>query len=166
MSSKWLVVYTKPRHEKKSAVLLNQIKINVYLPLHKKLMQWSDRKKWVEKPLFPGYLFVNIEDKDYYNVLNCKGIVKYIFHSGKPAIVSNDIIEGIKESLIRNDIIVENKSNSSKNYNIGEDVNLIAGPFKNLSGKIIEIRGKNKIAIEIDCLNKIVLIEYCKEYLG
>ena len=79
MLKNWLVAYTKPRHEKKSAEVLKSSGVDVFLPLQKQLKVWSDRKKWVESPLFPGYLFVNISDDDYFKVLNSYGIVKYIF---------------------------------------------------------------------------------------
>ena len=57
----WKVIYTASRQEKKVAVLLERFGIAYYLPLVKKLRLWSDRKKWVEMPLFNGYVFVKPE---------------------------------------------------------------------------------------------------------
>ena len=56
----WYAIYTKPRTEKKACEELTCKGISTYLPVVKTLKQWSDRKKWVEKPYFPGYLFVRI----------------------------------------------------------------------------------------------------------
>ena len=55
---KWYVVYTKPRWEKKVAQKLNDIGINAYCPLIKKISSWTDRKKLVYIPLFNSYIFL------------------------------------------------------------------------------------------------------------
>ncbi|MDD3876076.1 MAG: UpxY family transcription antiterminator [Bacteroidales bacterium] len=158
MKKQWLVVYTKPRHEKKSCEILASHGIDVFLPLNKELVQWVDRKKWVEKPFFPGYLFVNIDEKEYNNVLNCKGIVRYIYHEGKPAIVRSEIIEGIRQSIMLNNYVTINTLENIRDC--GKLINIKLGPFKGLSGRLVEIRGKKNIAIEIESLNKIVLVDF------
>ena len=54
----WYALYTKSRNEKKAHSALVSSGIDSFLPLIKNLKQWSDRKKWVEEPLFRSYLFV------------------------------------------------------------------------------------------------------------
>lgn len=58
--SPWFAVYTKSRHEKVVHASLMSQGVEAYLPSHKVLSQWQDRRKWVEKPLFPGYLFARL----------------------------------------------------------------------------------------------------------
>ena len=36
--------------------------VHVFLPLRRTLRQWSDRRRWVEEPLFPGYLFARVDE--------------------------------------------------------------------------------------------------------
>jgi len=79
----WYAVYTRSRTEKQTQELLLRSGIEVYLPLVKNLKQWSDRKKWVEEPLFRSYLFVHISPAEYYDVLNIPGAVRYITFEGK-----------------------------------------------------------------------------------
>ena len=57
-AARWLVVYTKPRQEKKAAAALEKRGIGVYCPLKREKRKWSDRWKWVETPLFTSYVFV------------------------------------------------------------------------------------------------------------
>jgi len=45
LEAKWYAIYTRPRAEKQVAERLHEKGIHVYLPLQKKLRQWSDRKK-------------------------------------------------------------------------------------------------------------------------
>ena len=71
----WYALYTKPRWEKKVAKNLGDKGYIVYCPLNKVLRQWSDRKKIVLEPLFKGYIFVQIEDRDKSYVKTIDGIV-------------------------------------------------------------------------------------------
>ncbi len=48
----WYLLYTNPRAEKKVALELQKKGFEVFLPLQRTLKVWSDRKKWVEEPLF------------------------------------------------------------------------------------------------------------------
>jgi hypothetical protein len=52
----WKVLYVSSRQEKKLSVRLQQLGIKNYLPIVKKLRIWSDRKKWVDFPMFNGYI--------------------------------------------------------------------------------------------------------------
>lgn len=56
----WYAVHTYPQNEKKVATELQQKGIEIFLPLITEIHQWSDRKKRVDVPLFPGYLFVRM----------------------------------------------------------------------------------------------------------
>ncbi len=163
MLRNWLVVYTKPRHEKKSASVLVSKGIEIFLPLKTELKQWSDRKKWVERPLFPGYLFVNITELEYLDVLNSAGIVRFIFFNGKPAIVREKTIKELKLVLNTPDLHIET---IDLELNLGEIVSIKKGPFKGLEGRLIQFKGKNRISIEIECMQKAVLVEIDKSYLN
>ena len=63
MSKNWIVVRSKPRSEKIAYAQLLEKGIEAYLPLLKERRKWSDRKKWVEFPLFSSYLFARVELK-------------------------------------------------------------------------------------------------------
>ena len=58
LSYHWYAIYTRSRGEKVTAKLLSDQGIEAYLPLQRKLRQWSDRKKWVEVPYINSYVFV------------------------------------------------------------------------------------------------------------
>ena len=64
MVKNWIVVRSKPRSEKIAYAQLAEKGIEAYLPLLKERRKWSDRKKWVNFPLFSSYLFARIEIKD------------------------------------------------------------------------------------------------------
>ncbi|HET8753747.1 MAG TPA: UpxY family transcription antiterminator, partial [Salinimicrobium sp.] len=102
----WYVLYTKPRHEKKVAVALEKMDVEVFCPMITEVRQWSDRKKKLQVPLFKSYVFVNIEEKERHEILTVSGVVRYLFWLGKPAIVRDVEIQTLRSWL--NDNRIEN----------------------------------------------------------
>ena len=59
----WYVIYVRYRQEKRIFRDLQLLNIEAFLPTVTTEVQWSDRKKKIEKPLIPSYIFVNIQSK-------------------------------------------------------------------------------------------------------
>src|SRR6202040_376201 len=55
--AEWYALQTRPRHEKVVKYSLESAGIETFLPLCPQVRTWSDRRKVVEFPLFPGYIF-------------------------------------------------------------------------------------------------------------
>mgnify|MGYP001198578203 FL=1 len=156
MTKSWYVVYTRSRAEKKAYAELLALDIEAYLPTQRKLRQWSDRKKWVDMPLFPGYIFVHITNKDYDKTLKINNIVSFVRFEGKAAIVSNSQIESIKQ--IANQTIHE-VDISHQLFNEGDQVQVTSGPLIGLKGSLISYRGKKRVAVIINQLSISLLVE-------
>lgn len=124
----WYVVYTKPKWEKKVAEKLTQIGIECYCPLITQVKQWSDRKKKVEMPLFNSYVFIQIEDADRNSVFEVAGIVRYLFWLGKPAVVRDEEINVIKNSLKASNIA----DISVSQIQVGDKIKLETGDRKSV----------------------------------
>ncbi|MEI6822894.1 MAG: UpxY family transcription antiterminator [Bacteroidota bacterium] len=146
MASNWYALYTKPRAEKKVLDRLLEQGIEAYLPLQKRLRQWKDRKKWVEIPLINSYVFVKIEYKDYLNVLNTVGAVRFIFFLGKAATIPEWQINSLKQ-LLESEKEIEI---STENFKQGNRVRVISGVLIGLEGELISIKGNKKVIVRID----------------
>jgi len=157
----WYAVYVKSRSEKKVAADFAANGIEYYLPLIKKLKVWSDRKKMVEEPLFRSYIFVHIEQKDYYKVVYTFNVLKYISFEGRAVPIPPQQIEAIKYYLSEKD--PENIEN--QNWEEGRKVEVISGSMAGLQGELIEIRGKNKVKVEIEVVGKTLVIQVPKNKL-
>jgi transcription antitermination factor NusG len=154
--SKWHVVYTKSRAEKKVALELEYQGIDHYVPLHRKLRKWSDRKKWVEMPLISGYVFVHIGSREYEAVLKTPGVVAYVRFEGKPAIVADEQIDCLKRMLRQHEIEIQV---SHELFNEGDEIEVIAGPLIGMKGTLVKKKGKKRVAIQIQQLNLSLLVE-------
>ncbi|GGE44303.1 transcription antitermination factor NusG [Pedobacter psychrotolerans] len=144
-SYRWYPVYTRSRAEKKAFDELNRKGITAYLPLHKTLKQWSDRKKFIEEPLLKSYLFVYISSKEYAEVLMTNGIARFLYFSGKVASMPEQQIEHLKRLLAtEHDLEVFD-------YDIkpGQKVLVKAGPFKDMVAELISLQNKQRIILRL-----------------
>jgi len=157
----WYAVYVKSRTEKKVAIEFEYTGIDYYLPLVKKLKQWSDRKKWIEEPLFRSYIFVNIGQKQYYEVLQTPNVVKYVSFEGKAVPIRKEQIEAVKYYLNEKD--PENIDNQV--WEEGQKVEIITGSMAGLQGELIEVKGKKKVKVEIEVVGKTLIIQIPKSKL-
>jgi transcriptional antiterminator RfaH len=157
----WYAVYTKPRNEKKLAERLTEQGIEAYLPMRKTLKQWSDRKKMVSEPLISSYVFVNIIQKDYFNVLNTPGAVKYIWFCGKPAVIPANQIQALK-LIMSQGMDVECVSSFLPQ---GTRVKVTSGPLKELTGELLNYAGKRKVVIRLDQIDKALLLTISPQLL-
>lgn len=95
----WYVLYTKSRSEKKTAQHLDEMGIECYCPVRREVRQWSDRKKKVDVPVLPGMVLVRLPDKERSRVFESPLAVRYLFWDGQPAIVREEEITALRESL-------------------------------------------------------------------
>ena len=147
---RWFAVYVKSRSEKKVFKLLEDVGIESFLPLITRVKQWSDRKKKVEEPLFRSYLFVNITQKDYYNVLNVPGVVKFITFNKQAVAVPDNQIIAIKEYI--NDIDLQDINYDD--FKEGELVRVKTGQMKGLIGRFVKINGKHRVIVDIEAVGQ------------
>ncbi len=159
--ARWYAAYTKPRSEKKALARLQEVGIESYLPLQKRLKQWSDRKKMVEEPLFRSYIFVRITQKDYYNVLNTFGIVRYITFEGKAVPIPKNQIDLIKSLLEQN---VEVDAVEEK-LELGAKVEVKFGSLIGLIGELTEHKGKQKVIVRLEHISHSLLVTLPAQYV-
>jgi len=152
----WHAVYVKSRSEKKAQAELQIQEIETFLPLQRKLRQWSDRKKWVEMPLISGYLFVKTSRREYDQILQSNYVVSYVRFEGKAAIVPDYQIDYLKLMLKQDNSEIEITREKLKP---GQLIEVVAGPMIGLKGKLQKIKGKNKVAIELEQLGYSALVE-------
>ncbi len=143
---KWRVLYTKSRQEKKVANLLTERGIKNYLPAIKTLKQWSDRKKKVEEVLFKSYVFVNLDEREYYEALKVPGVVRYVSFEGKAATISERQIETIKDT-ISNELEFDISTDYFKK---GDLLTIKKGPLKGTSGEVVSWSGKKRLLVRIN----------------
>ncbi len=134
----WYAVHTRPRWEKKIASLLQDKGIEHYCPLNKVMRQWSDRKKTVLEPLFKGYVFVQVAEKDRLEILKINGIVNFVHWLGKPARIPGHEIETIRRFLNE---FSEVEVAEAVSLQVSSPVQVKQGVLMNYKGIVLELQG-------------------------
>ncbi len=145
----WYALYTAPRAEKRVKERLDGLGVECWLPLHRSPHVWSDRVKIVEAPLFSSYIFVHCSESELRPLLMVNGVSRIIFYDGVPAIVRDKEIEAIRKFLER-----------ASEYALcpGDEVEIVCGTLKNVSGRIQRIK-RNYLALYLEQLGATVCVK-------
>ncbi len=152
---RWYALYTKSRSEKKAERELIERGIEVYLPMYKTLRQWSDRKKWVQLPLFSSYIFVRIFAREQQKAMYAPGVAGFVRFEGNPAPIPDKQIQNIKLILTSGhdfEVVKEH-------YEVGEKVLVEKGNLQGLTGTLVEKRGKHKVLVQIDSMEQALTLD-------
>ncbi|HUI45126.1 MAG TPA: UpxY family transcription antiterminator [Nitrospirota bacterium] len=158
----WYALYVKSRHEFVVSNELRRKGIDTFLPSIPKLNQWKDRKKQVEVPLFPSYLFVSIapESEAFMNVIKTRGAVKFIsLVSGHPTPVSPEEIESLKMVLAGGEHV-----DIYPHVQEGMPVRVRNGVFRGARGILKQKHhGQHVFLVNIELLGRSVAVKMCAE---
>jgi transcriptional antiterminator NusG len=153
----WFVLHTKSRQEKALACDLASRHIAHFLPLRTEIRYHGKRKRVVDVPLFPNYLFAKGFPRDSYiadrtkrvaNIIPCPDQQKITFELQN---ISVALLHGAPLSLYP--AMVR-----------GTRVEVRAGPFRGIQG-IIENRAKltrangNRLILKVETLGRAVSFE-------
>ena len=150
--SRWYALYVKSRYEKKTSKLLEDKNIETFLPVIGRLKQWSDRKKMVEEPLFKSYLFVRSDLKNYFEILNTPGIVRFVTFEGKPVPVPDNQLLAVKEYI--GEYSGDDDFDNLQDLHEGQLVEIAYGQMKGLVGRLVEIKGKQRLVVNIEAVGQ------------
>ena len=152
----WYAIYVRPRAEKKVAKSLSDAGIDHYLPLQRSLRKWSDRKKWIDMPLIPGYCFVHIDLADRIQVLTLPNVLQFVRFAGQPAMIQPSHIEFMKRMLSQTEV---DYTISDQMPAPGQTVEIISGPMIGLQAEMICEKGRSRIIVRLEALGNIIQVE-------
>lgn len=150
----WYLIYTRPRHEKKVADGMAEVGVTSFLPRIKQLRNWSDRRKYIDMPLFPSYIFVFLKDMtDYYHASGTDGVLYFVKFDKKIARVQDSIINNLR-------LLVEQGADvqvTTELFQPGQQLVISDGPLTGLSCEVVQVNGKEKVLVRVHLLQRNVL---------
>ncbi len=152
----WYAVYTRSNFERKVVTELAARQMETYLPSVPEVHQWKDRKKVVEVPVFPGYVFARFVDSAAARqaILHTPGTVRILGHSGMIESVPDEEIEPIRKLLQSN-----NRCFAHPFLREGAWVRVKRGPLKNLEGLLVRVKNQSRLVLSIALLSQAVATE-------
>lgn len=157
----WHIATTRSRSEQKAALRMERLSIPYYLPLVKELRQWSDRRKWVERPLFPSYIFVQVSLQEYAEVLAIPGIAGYVRLQGRAVAVPEARMADIRKA-VESQRLVDVVPFAPV---VGQVITLTEGALKGIKGRVVETDGKHYLLLAVEELGKYLKLKIQPEEL-
>lgn len=135
--------------------------LNSFLPVRKTLKYWNGRKKYVEEPLFPSYVFVYLEDfGGYWKGMSVDGFISYVRFGKDLACVSEQVVNNIKLAVGYEGTVQV----SDRHFAEGRRIILSEGLLEGLPCELVECDNTEKIIFRVVPLRHSLLLEVPGQY--
>ncbi len=159
----WYAAYVRSNHEFVARDEFQRKRIENFLPTVRKLRQWKDRKKNIEFPIFPGYVFIHVNpsSEDFLSVVKTRGVINLVSaRPGTPTPVVDDEIDSLK-------LLVESGRNVDVYPHLkeGSRVRVRRGPLKGAAGTLEKKDGQYTFLVNIELLGRSIGVKIYAEDL-
>jgi transcription antitermination factor NusG len=152
----WYAVHTRSHFEKRVADELLTKEVETYLPASREVHQWKDRKKVVNVPVFPGYVFVRISDDSgiRLRVVQTNGAIRILGHGYDIEPIPDAEIEAVRKlvdsglPLLSHPFLKE-----------GARVRIRRGALEGIEGLLSRFKDRTRIVVSIEMLSRSVSTE-------
>lgn len=145
----WIVLFVKPRTEKKVTEYCKLYGIPSYLPLREKTRVMQRRKVTFMIPVFPGYVFAKVTPDLRLELLKTNLLVRTL-EPLQPRRMLRDLI------MVRRALRVNPTLQTAKPLAKGRLVRIISGPFMGIEGRVSRVSEKMQVILSIDLIGQAV----------
>ena len=159
--ARWYVVHTYSGYENKVASNLEKTVENrqlhdliqqILVPTETVTEIKDDKKRNVERKIFPGYVLVKmiLTDESWYVVRNIRGCTGFVGPSSKPIPLTDE--EVARLGVEKREIEVS--------YGVGDSVQIIDGPLEGFVGLVEEVdKEKNRVRVTVSMFGRETPVE-------
>ena len=144
----WYVLQHKPAQGDRALHNLQNQDVPCFYPkIEVEKIRSGKRQKRLE-PLFPGYIFINLEQTDpvWSKLRSTLGVLRVVSFAGKPTPIDDTVIDQIKASMTK----VAEQGGIKK----GQKVELEEGPFKGINAIFQAYDGEERAIVLITFMQK------------
>ncbi len=166
----WFVVHTYAGYENKvkqnlaSRVKSMNVEEQIYevvIPMEDVIEFKGGRKVVVQKKVFPGYLLVRmaLDDDSWYVVRNTPGVTAFVGNASRPTPLSRKEVESIL-GVGKEEPGQERKVRPRLEFEVGEQVRVVTGPFADFNGAISDIDvARSKLTVLVNIFGRETPVE-------
>jgi transcriptional antiterminator RfaH len=156
---RWYLAHTLPNQEGRAQAALELQGFGNFLPRRIKTVRHARRLRTVNAPVFPRYIFVALDlDQDPWRSVNgTRGVSSLIMAHERPVPVP----VGVVETLIRS----SDRSGQLRfeNFEIGQTVRLVAGPFAQSLGVVARLSSKERVDVLLNIMSGAIRVSIARE---
>lgn len=139
----WHVLHVLSNQEKRVAQHLAARNVEHYLPLYTERAHWADRTVIAERPLFSGYVFVQVSAQTRLAVISTPGVLRLLGIDERSTVSCEDV-DRIRDGLASGLILRPHPS-----FTVGTRVRVTAGIFASAEGVVTELRRQCRVVITL-----------------
>ena len=154
LERRWYAVYTLPQNEKSAVKHLGLRNVESFLPTHETVRVWKNRQRVKTiLPLFPTYLFVNINHQERVKVLESPGIL-HIVGNGRQGVPLGDAEFEFLRSGFHG-----RKLEPFRELIVGEKVRIKTGVMQSVEGILVRKNSTLRFVLTINLINQHAAVE-------
>lgn len=150
----WYAVYTCANHEKRVAAQFAEREVEHYLPQYSTVSRWKDRRVMLQRPLFPGYLFVHLELRNKLEVQRVPGVVGLVGFRGSPSAVPEEEVQRVRELLGRGMRVEPHPF-----LTVGRRVRVKRGPLTGIEGILLRRKSGLRFVLSVELIQRSMAVE-------
>ena len=162
LDANWYVIHTYSGYENKVAdsILkivdshkMHDLVFDVQVPTEMVTEIKDNKKREVERKIFPGYVLVKmiVTDDSWFAIRNIRGVTGFVGSASTPVpLTEEEVLSlGVEKRTIE------------VNYAVGDIVNIVNGPLEGFSGRVEEIdTEKNVVRVLLSLLGRETSVEF------
>ncbi|SEF14476.1 transcription elongation factor/antiterminator RfaH [Rhizobiales bacterium GAS191] len=145
----WAVVNTHPHREFLACEHLSRQAFSVYCPMVRKRIRHARRSQDVLRPLFPGYLFAQVDPNlhCWRPILSTFGVRTLVHFGEELGLVEDSLIQSFKAREIDGAITL-----ASPIYRVGQRARIAGGAFEGTVVSILSVHEKDRVVVLLDLM--------------
>ena len=154
----WYALRTRTNHEFIARDQLRALEIPEFLPYYSRISNWSDRRKTISRPLFPGYLFAQLDPLDPSPIWRAAAVAQVIGLRAGDGAIDGAVIGNLMRATA-DPSRVEPADYPAPDFMRGELVTITRGPLAGLRGVIERTKGARRLIVAVDILARACAVE-------
>jgi transcription antitermination factor NusG len=150
----WFALHVRTNHEKTVQQLLEQKRFESFLPTYRERRSWSDRVKYLDRPLFPGYVFCRLNPNERTPAVKTPNVIQIVGSGKTPIAILDSEITSLKT-------IIDSRISTQPwpFLRVGQKVRIERGPLAGVEGILQTVKTRYRIVVSISLLQRSVAAE-------
>jgi len=128
--------------------------IEFFLPVYRQISRWKNGLRVpIDRPLFPGYVFVRIDRSERVRVLELPGVLSIVGAGREPVSLPMEEIEALRNAAAYLNV------EPHPYLNVGSTARVCRGPLAGMTGIIVRKKNKSRLIVSLELIMKSVSVE-------
>ena len=147
----WYLLQCKPNAVQVAVRNLENQSFTTFLPLQERTMRKGEAFKQQVRPLFPGYLFIQLDPEKgpWAQINNTRGVTRLVRLSTEPSVVPGNIVTALMARCDNHGVLQQ-----SYQLEIGDQAEITQGPFSGFIAKVAGTEPNNRVHVLLNIMGQ------------